>query len=41
MTDKPIADCQRTQYWLAELDRYDNPTLIDGAHSEEEGPSTR
>lgn len=22
------------QFWLAELDRYGNPTLIDGAHSE-------
>ena len=21
------------QYWLAELDQYDNPKLIDGAHS--------
>lgn len=21
------------QYWLAELDRYGNPTLIDGAHA--------
>lgn len=20
------------QYWLAELDQYDNPTLIDGSH---------
>jgi hypothetical protein len=25
------------QYWLAELDQYGNPTLIDGAHSEAEG----
>jgi hypothetical protein len=25
------------QYWLAELDRYDNPTLIDGSHSSPEG----
>jgi hypothetical protein len=26
-----------TQYWLAELDRYGNPTLIDGAHSDAAG----
>lgn len=26
-----------TQYWLAELDDYGNPTLVDGAHSEREG----
>lgn len=25
------------QFWLAELDRYGNPTLIDGAHGEREG----
>lgn len=25
------------QFWLAELDRYGNPTLIDGAHSERSG----
>lgn len=25
------------QYWLAELDRYGNPTLVDGAHSERSG----
>lgn len=26
-----------TQYWLAELDQYGNPTLIDGAHSDAQG----
>jgi hypothetical protein len=25
------------QFWLAELDRYGNPTLIDGAHGERSG----
>jgi hypothetical protein len=25
------------QYWLAELDQYGNPTLIDGAHSDRQG----
>jgi hypothetical protein len=25
------------QYWLAELDQYGNPTLIDGSHSSIEG----
>ena len=25
------------QFWLAELDRYGNPTLIDGAHSARDG----
>ena len=25
------------QYWLAELDQYDNPTLVDGSHSDIEG----
>lgn len=25
------------QYWLAELDQYGNPTLIDGSHSDAEG----
>lgn len=25
------------QYWLAELDQHDNPTLVDGAHSSPEG----
>jgi hypothetical protein len=25
------------QFWLAELDRYGNPTLVDGMHSEREG----
>jgi hypothetical protein len=28
---------QREQWWLAELDEYDNPTLTDGAHSTEQG----
>jgi hypothetical protein len=27
----------KVQYWLAELDQYGNPKLIDGAHSNEEG----
>ncbi len=26
-----------SQYWLAELDQYDNPTLIDGSHDSPEG----
>lgn len=26
-----------TQWWLAELDRYGNPDLIDGAHDDAEG----
>lgn len=25
------------QFWLAELDRYGNPKLVDGAHSERSG----
>lgn len=25
------------QFWLAELDRYGNPTLVDGAHSGRDG----
>ncbi|GAB7525373.1 hypothetical protein [Paraburkholderia sp. 2C] len=25
------------QYWLAELDQYDNPKLIDGSHSDRAG----
>jgi hypothetical protein len=25
------------QYWLAELDQYDNPTLIDGSHDDAAG----
>ncbi|MBN8263070.1 MAG: hypothetical protein J0M21_00265 [Xanthomonadales bacterium] len=25
------------QYWLAELDQYGNPKLVDGAHSERDG----
>jgi hypothetical protein len=25
------------QYWLAELDKYGNPTLTDGAHSDRNG----
>jgi len=27
----------KTQYWLAELDKYGNPTLLDGAHTDREG----
>lgn len=30
-------DSKVVQYWLAELDRYGNPTLIDGAHSKRGG----
>ncbi len=26
-----------TQWWLAKLDRYGNPTLCDGAHSDRAG----
>ena len=25
------------QFWLAELDRHGNPTLVDGAHSDRDG----
>ena len=25
------------QWWLAELDQYGNPTLVDGAHSDRSG----
>lgn len=25
------------QFWLAELDRYDNPKLVDGSHDAEQG----
>ena len=25
------------QYWLAELDQYDNPKLVDGSHNSPEG----
>ena len=25
------------QYWLAELDQYENPKLVDGSHSDAEG----
>jgi hypothetical protein len=27
-----------TQYWLAEVDQYDNPKLVDGPHSDANGP---
>ena len=30
-------ELQSVQYWLAELDQYGNPTLIDGAHSDAQG----
>lgn len=33
-TSKPI---RSPQYWLAELDQYDNPKLIDGSHHDPEG----
>ncbi len=33
-----IRDSQKVQWWLAELDQYDNVSkLIDGAHSEQSG----
>ena len=32
-----IHENQKVQYWLAELDRYDNARLVDGAHSSAEG----
>lgn len=32
MTDKPTI-----QWWLAELDRYGNPRLCDGSHSQRAG----
>ena len=35
--ERTIHPGQRVQYWLAELDRYDNPKLCDGAHSDEQG----
>jgi hypothetical protein len=28
---------QTIQFWLAELDQYGNPSLIDGSHSERDG----
>lgn len=28
---------KKTQWWLAELDQYGNPTLVDGAHGERSG----
>lgn len=31
MEDK--TELRTSQYWLAELDQYGNPTLIDGSHS--------
>ena len=30
-------DLPDVQWWLAELDQWGNPTLIDGAHSERQG----
>ena len=27
----------KVEWWLAELDRYGNPTLVDGAHSDRSG----
>ena len=35
--DNGIREGQRVQWWLAELDRYDNAKLVDGAHSGQEG----
>ena len=35
--DAFIGDDMREQYWLAELDQYGNPKLIDGAHSNKDG----
>ena len=32
-----IDDRMRDQWWLAELDQYGNPKLIDGAHSDRQG----
>jgi hypothetical protein len=32
-----VADLRTPQYWLAELDQYGNPKLIDGSHSSPEG----
>ena len=32
-----IREDQKTQYWLAELDQYDNAKLTDGAHPNIEG----
>lgn len=28
---------EKVQYWLADLDQYGNPTLVDGAHSDRGG----
>lgn len=32
-----ITEDSRRQFWLAELDKYGNPKLIDGSHSTREG----
>jgi hypothetical protein len=32
-----MSELRTPQYWLAELDRYGNPTLIDGSHHDAEG----
>lgn len=36
-TDQPVQQGTDVQWWLARLDRYGNPTLCDGAHSERAG----
>lgn len=35
-TDKTLSTEHR-QFWLARLDQYGNPTLVDGAHDERAG----
>lgn len=32
-----MGDLLNTQWWLAKLDQYGNPTLCDGAHSDRAG----
>lgn len=31
------SEVEQIQFWLAELDRYGNPKLVDGAHRERSG----
>lgn len=35
--DPTHTKAEQVQWWLAELDRYGNPTLVDGAHSDRSG----
>jgi hypothetical protein len=31
------SELRSPQYWLVELDQYDNPTLVDGSHDSPQG----